>query len=530
MKRRGRADLLWLLVAVAGGVVWGLAFGRDPWSVASWAALAPLVALLGARGGAGWRFFLGWAHGLACWLVAIGWIVPTLQTFGQMPRPLATASFSLLAAYLALFHGAFVALGAPAWRRGGALALVALPGLWVALEWLRGVLFGGFPWNLAANAWVEVPGALPVSAWIGAWGVGFLLVFANVGVALAAVRRRPMWAAVGLLVPLLVLAVGARWAGGRPLSPFEVAGGAPVRILQPNIPNAVDVDWATIDANYRKVLAMTETACVPGALVLWPESAAWPFSLAADPAFRQDVTALARRGGCTLLFNSLHPAPGGSFYNSGFVMAPDGTTARYDKRKLVPFGEYVPFGGVFAFVDKLARNAGDFTAAEELRLLPWRDERLGLAICYEIVFPGEVAEAVREGATLLVTITNDAWYGDTAAPWQHYAAARFRAAESRRTVLRAAITGVSAVVEPDGGERARIDPFRKGVIETAALGRSDLSPFTRAPWVVPALSALLAVVGLLAARRGERRGARGGDGPGATSASSAPGGRRPRRR
>lgn len=505
MSRRGRKALLWLVVAVAGGVVWGLAFGRVPWSVASWAALAPLVVLLGAPGGGGWRFFLGWAHGFACWLVAIGWIVPTLETFGQMPAPLAAASFALLAAYLGLFHGAFAALGAPVWRRGGAVALVALPGLWVALEWLRGVLFGGFPWNLAANAWVGVPGALPVSAWIGAWGVGFLLVFANVGVTLAAVRRRPGWAAVGVLMPLLVLAVGARWAGGRPASAAEVVAGAPVRILQPNIPNAVDADWGTIGLNYRKVLAMTEAACVPGALVIWPESAAWPFSLATDPAFRADVTGLARRGGCTLLFNSLHPAPGGSFYNSGFVMAPDGASARYDKRKLVPFGEYVPFGGVFAFVDKLARNAGDFRAAEELRLLPWRDERLGLAICYEIVFPGEVASAVRQGATLLVTITNDAWYGDTAAPWQHYVAARFRAAESRRTVLRAAITGVSAVVEPDGGERARIDPFREGVIETAARGRDDLSPFTRAPWVVPAGSALLALGGLGLAWRGERR-------------------------
>lgn len=510
------AGLLWALFAAAGGVVWGLAFGRHPWSVASWIALAPLVLLLGAPGGAGRRFFLGWLHGWASWLAAIPWIVPTLETFGQMPGWLATVCLGLLAAYLALFHGAFAALGAPAWRRGGGWALVVLPALWTALEWLRGVLFGGFPWNLAGYAWVEVPGALPTAAWIGAWGVGALLVFANVGVALTAARwpaRRGLaaglaatpWAAVGVLVPLLVFAVGARYAGAPPADPFALAAGAPVRILQPNIENAVEADWGTIAANYRKVLAMTERACVPGALVLWPESAAWPFSLATDAAFRQDVTALARRGGCTLLFNSLHPAPGGSFFNSAFVLGPDGRTTRYDKRKLVPFGEYVPFAGAFAWVDKLARNAGDFQPAEELRLLPWGEERLGVAICYEIVFPGEVAEAVRDGATLLVTITNDAWYGDTAAPWQHYAAARFRAAESGRTVLRAAITGVSAVVEADGGERARVDPFREGVIETAAIGRVGLTPFVRAPWAVPGLAGVLAAVGVAAAWRGERR-------------------------
>lgn len=504
--RTGGAALLWAAVALAGGVVWGLAFGREPWSLASWVALAPLALLLGAPGGVGRRFFLGWLHGLAAWLAAIPWIAPTLVVFGQMPRPLAVISLGLLAAYLALFHGAFAALGSPLWRRGGWAALVALPGLWVALEWLRGALFGGFPWNLAAYAWVEVPGALPVAAWIGAWGVGFLLVFANVGVALAVARRRPEWAAVGVMAPLVVLAVGARWGAEPAYRPFDVMAGGPVRILQPNIENVVEPDWEVIRANYRKVLAMSEAACQPGALVIWPESAAWPFSLAADPVFREDVTALARRGGCTLLFNSLHPAPEGSFYNSAFVVTPEGeAAARYDKRKLVPFGEYVPFAGVFAFVDKLARNAGDFLPAAELRLLPWGGERLGVAICYEIVFPGQVAEAVREGASLLVTITNDAWYGDTAAPWQHYAAARFRAAESRRTVLRAAITGVSAVVEPDGGERARIDPFREGVIETAARGRDDLTPFTRAPWVVPGVSALLAVGGLAGVRMRERQ-------------------------
>ncbi|HUO86683.1 MAG TPA: apolipoprotein N-acyltransferase [Thermoanaerobaculia bacterium] len=511
MKPGAPASLLWIAVAVAGGAVWGLAFGREPWSIASWVALAPLVVLLGAAGGTGRRFLLGWVHGGISWLVAIPWIVPTLETFGQMPATVATLSLGVLAAYLGLFHGAFAALGAPLWRCGGFVALATLPGLWVALEWLRGWLFGGFPWNLAAHVWLDVPGAVVVAAWIGAWGVSFLIVLANTGMALAVVRRRPAWAVLGVLLPLLVLTLGARWAGLPVSRGAAIPRGAPVSILQPNIPNAVEADWQTIDDNYRRVLAMSEEACVPGALVVWPESAAWPFSLATDAAFREDVTALARRGGCTLLFNSLHPAPGGSFFNSAFVVAPDGVAVRYDKRKLVPFGEYVPFAGVFSFVDKLARNAGDFQAAEELRLLPWAGERLGVAICYEIVFPGQVADAVREGATLLVTITNDAWYGDTAAPWQHYAAARYRAAESRRTVLRAAITGVSAVVAEDGAELARIAPFRQGVIETTALGRRDLTPFTRAPWVVPVLSALLAAGGLLGARVRERRPAAGED-------------------
>ena len=507
---RRRHTLLALALALAGGGVWGLAFGQDPWQVASWAALAPLVLLLGAPGRPRWRFLLGWLHGLAAWLAAIPWIIPTLRTYGEMPLSLAAVCLLLVAAYLALFHAAFAALGARLWGRpgaaGGALALAGLPALWVALEWLRGVLFGGFPWNLAGYAWLEVPGALPAAAWIGAWGVSFLVVLASTGLALALARRAPAWAALGVLVPLLVLALGARWGAGEPRRPGEMppARGRPVRILQPNIPNAVAVDWDQVAANYGRVLAMSREACTPGALVVWPESAAWPYSFADDAFFRHDLETLTAGGGCTVLFNSIHPHDG-RFFNSAFVLGPDGASARYDKRHLVPFGEYVPFGGLFAWVDKLARNAGDFQAAEELTLLPWGDERLGLAICYEIVFPAEVAEAVREGATILTTITNDAWYGDTAAPWQHHAAARFRAAETRRPLLRAAITGVSAVVAPDGAERARLDPFTRGVIEATVAGRGGLSPFARAPWAVPLASTVAAAAALALAGRLRRR-------------------------
>ena len=558
--RRGAA---WALFALAGGAVWGLAFGREPWVVASWLALAPLFPLLGAPGGRRWTFVLGFLHGLAAWIVAIPWIVPTLRSYGELPVWLAWISLFILAGYLALYHGAFAVLGRPLWRwavgevaivvarsgpggapsgerrhsrdgRGAvpprrerartgaglrrllhvarsrrprtapppalraAVALVGLPSLWGFLEWIRTWLFGGFPWNPAGHAWLEVPGALPTAAYIGVYGVGAMLVLANAGVALAVVRRRWVWGAAAVLSVLAVLGAGVRWGDGGAADPHRSAfgtAGEPVRMLQPNIPNAVRPDWETIEANYRHVLELSEAACEPGALLVWPESAAWPYTFADDPGFRRDVLGLAARGGCTVLFNSIQPA-GERYYNSAYVVRPDGASARYDKRHLVPFGEYVPLAGVFAWLDKLARNAGDFLAAEDVALLPWRDERLGMSICYEIVFPAEVAEAVRAGATILVTITNDAWYGDTAAPWQHYAAARFRAAESRRPLLRAAITGVSALVAPDGAELARLDPFVEGLIRGRVEGERQLSPYTRRPWVVPVVAALLAAAAL----------------------------------
>jgi apolipoprotein N-acyltransferase len=155
------------------------------------------------------------------------------------------------------------------------------------------------------------------------------------------------------------------------------------------------------------------------------------------------------QSGCSVLLNTVLESEEGDT-NSALLISSTGKPRRYDKRHLVPFGEFVPMAGWLPFLDKLARNAGDFAAGEGPALLRWGEQEIGAAICFEIVYPAPLAEQVRHGATVIVTITNDAWYGDSSAPWQHFRAARFRAAENRRTVLRAAITGVSAIIGPDG--------------------------------------------------------------------------------
>jgi apolipoprotein N-acyltransferase len=287
-----------------------------------------------------------------------------------------------------------------------------------------------------------MPGALRLSAWIGAYGVSFALVFVNVGIALWIVRREWRIGVVSILGCLLLLAAAGRF-GTEVVEPHQ-GPALPVRLLQPNITNLVAWDEELVRQNYAKVLESSQRACdLSGALVVWPESAAWPFSYDRDAGLRADLEALVAAG-CPILFNSTTEKEG-FFYNSVLLLGPEGLAGRYHKRHLVPFGEYVPLGRWVPFLDKLARNAGNFRAGRELVLLPWREELLGAAVCFEVVFPFEVADAVEQGATVLVTVTNDAWYGDTAAPWQHYRAARFRAAESRRFLMRAAITGVSGL-------------------------------------------------------------------------------------
>jgi len=480
--------LLRYLLAAAGGVLWGLCFGKDPFSLAAWIALAPLMLLLSSpRPGR-----LGWVHGYAAWMTGLYWIVPTLQTYGGMVLPLAIALTSLLAAYLALFHALFAWLGSRVWRRGGMDRLLVLPALWVALEWLRTYLAGGFPWNLAGYSWIAVPGALPLSGWIGAYGISFLAVLASTAVAASIQRRRWEPAAIGLLVPLLLLPLAGRWSLRRDaLAWREMPGfGHPVRLLQPNIPNLTAYDEAAVMRNYRRLISQSLESCQPGSLLIWPESAEWPFLYRHAPLLDADLATLTDRG-CTVLFSSNSPV-GDAFYNSAFLVSSAGEVARYDKHHLVPFGEYVPFRGVFGWMDKLARNAGEYRPADRTVLLPWAGEKIGMSICYEVVFPSEVAALVQRGATVLVTITNDAWYGDTSAPWQHFRAARFRAAENRRPLLRAAITGVSAYVAPDGSVRELIGVNQEGVIRARVLGEKDLTPFSRCPWLAPALSTVLA--------------------------------------
>ncbi|MGE0638881.1 MAG: apolipoprotein N-acyltransferase [Thermoanaerobaculia bacterium] len=492
---RASRPLATLALVALSGLVWGAAFAARPFLPLSFVALVPLLLTLGR-----FRhpFLLGWWHGVLFWGSSMVWILGTLTTYGQLSGWLAGLSLLLMSLFLGSYTALFAGLGAMLWRSGGWRAVLGLPALWLVLEVARGHLFTGFPWNLAAYAWTRLPGALPLAAWIGAWGVSFLVLFVNVAVARGVAAKRWEGAAAALLTALLLLAAGGRWGAGEPAT----NPGHTAVIVQPDTPNQVGFDPRVFEKDYARLIAMSTAACEEGALLLWPESAAWPLSYERDPRLAADIARLTARG-CSVLFNSSRLA-GGRSYNAMMLADEDGSMASYDKRHLVPFGEYVPLSGIFTFIPSIARNAGDFSPATDLHLLPWQGEELGPAVCYEVVFPGEVAEGVRAGATFLVSVTNDAWYGDTAAPWQHLAAARFRAAENRRYLLRAAITGVSAAIAPDGSLAGSLGVGERGTIRVQVEGSREFSPFSRAPFAVPLLAALLLAAAGLAAQRARR--------------------------
>jgi apolipoprotein N-acyltransferase len=475
----------WPFVTLGSGALWALCFARRELVVAPWLALVPLCLLLGSSRPA----VSGLLHGLAFWAVSISWIRPTVETYGGFPTWLSLPAFLLLALYLASYTAVFAWLASKLWRQQSVVVLFALPALWVALETIRARMLSGFPWNLAGYAWVGVPGALPASSWVGIYGVSFLVVLVNVALALAIVRRdlRLFLAPTLSVVAFLALAAWACDASlAGPESVFTSAEPGTVRLLQPN--TEISTVWNEVRsrADYRQLIKMSDEACnTEATMLVWPESATWPFSYSRDPSMQHDVADLAGRG-CPVLLNAT-TREGEEVFNSALLVGDEQASERYDKRHLVPFGEYVPWWSRLPYVDSIARVAGDFSSGTQDRLLDWGMERIGMAICFEVIFPEEVARKVRSGATLLVTITNDGWYGDSSAPWQHFRAARFRAAENRRILLRAALTGVSGVVREDGLVVEQLGVGQRGSLGDSVRGRSDRSVYNRLPWLVPIL-------------------------------------------
>ena len=243
-----------------------------------------------------------------------------------------------------------------------------------------------------------------------------------------------------------------------------------------------------------------------------------------DEAYRDEVDDFTTSHHVWLLLGSIGFGPGGEYFNSVYSASPKGLLPfRYDKVHLVPFGEYVPIVGRIAFLRPLVHEVGSFTPGTSTEPLPGPVGPVGVAVCYEVSFPSLVASEVKNGATILATITNDGWYGDSAAPRQHLALAVLRAAEARRYMIRAANTGISAIIDPSGAELTRLGVDRKGFI-TASVGAGGgvtpavaLEPWLRAAPVALSLGAILCAEW----RRRTRRSAAAGAGPPITRGNNA---------
>jgi apolipoprotein N-acyltransferase len=466
-----RLDYFW---AALSGALLVLSFPIiNIWPLA-WFFLVPL--LLSIRGKKGKdAFLLGVFSGVIAYLGLIYWVVVAVHRYGNIPLPLAIPILLLLVIYLSLYWGAFAFLASYVREKSEWIALLAFPALWVGLEYLRSFLLSGFPWALVGySQYLNTP-IVQIADITGVYGVSFLLILCNTLFFLWIVRwrGRKRVSLQGTIFAMVLVAVACGYGFWKLHTPLTSNKGLTVGVAQGNIEQ--DVKWdkgfqkETLGI-YRKLSVELRKASPQ--LVIWPETAV-PAYFPSGTGLDSKVLAIPYQLRTYLLFGSLSSRKQGEevkIHNSAYFISPrPRILSRYDKMHLVPFGEYIPLSSYFPFFNSLV-GIGNITPGEEVVIFQLPRAKFGTLICFEVIFPELCRKFVRNGADFMVTITNDAWFGRTSAPYQHLAQATFRSIENRIWLVRAANTGISAFVDPWGRITTASGLFTREVL----TGKIDL--------------------------------------------------------
>lgn len=460
----------WLLALLLGSIA-TLGFAPFSFWPAPVLALSALFFLCADRG---WprAALLGWLFGFAHFGSGVYWVFISTHVYGGAPLLLGLALAVVLFAYMAIYPALVCALAAryAFWR--SALGWVALPALWLLSELLRGWVYSGFPWLSLGHIALDTP-AERFAPLIGSHGLSAIYalsayaIFRTVG---ARGATRPI--AVGLaLLPLagLLLPAVTRWTA-------DAGPSMPVAIVQGNVPQDQKWDLGRGEEILGRYRAMT-LAATDASLIVWPEVVP-NAPLDRLGQYFGDLHSSVGAGGATLLAGVLIRGEGETIYNS--IIALGATRGRYDKRHLVPFGEYFPIPDwLRPIMDVLGTPYSDFSSGGSQREpIVVRGQRLGISICFEDVFGSEFARESRD-ANVLVNATNDAWFAGSSAPHQHLAMARLRALENGRWLVRATNTGISALIGPEGRVYARSTQDATELLRGQVVPRAGLTPYAR---------------------------------------------------
>ncbi|MFN2646777.1 MAG: apolipoprotein N-acyltransferase [Burkholderiales bacterium] len=442
-------------------------------------------------------FWLGFAFGLGLFGVGVSWVYVSLHTFGGMPPVLAAIATLLFCAFLALFPAGAGWLQARIPAGAAARACLIVPAAWTLFEWLRSWIFTGFPWlslGYAAVGW-------PLQGYAPIGGV-FALSFITVSLA-------GLLSLIALPAPRRALSLGAIVAiaaGGEALRHVEWSTPRTtqlsVALLQGNIEQSLKFDPARYERTLESYARLAEDS--RARLVIFPETALPRFLDQVDRAYLRRLDAVAERNGGDLILGVPTRRSADEFFNSVITLGVSPIQA-YHKLHLVPFGEFVPPG--FAWTLRLVNiPMADFSrGSPDQRLLSVAGEQVAVNVCYEDAFGNEIAARLPE-ATLLVNVSNVAWFGDSLAPAQHLQIAQLRAIETARMHLAATNTGITAAIDRDGRVLARLPQFTEARLEASARGYSGATPYVRVrdwPAVLASLG-LLAIATLIARRRVSR--------------------------
>jgi apolipoprotein N-acyltransferase len=405
-------------------------------------ALAPLLIALALEPRPLWRFLLGEFTGIVYWIAICYWIQFVLEVHGAMGYWGSRGTFALFCVLKALHLALFSLLAAV--LLGTRYAVPAIAALWTGIERTHGTF--GFAWLTLGNAGIDMPLPLRAAPLVGVYGVSFLFALMSAVVAVLILRRgrkHLYWLAI---VPALLLLPD--------LPPRETPAETAL-VVQPNIDPEKEWTYESLEAEREHLI---NESLGTEQIVIWPESPA-PFYFYRDPRFRQGAIQLAQMDHAYFLFGTVAETKEGAPLNSAVLLAPDGRLVdRYDKMNLVPFGEYVP--PLFGWVNRISGEISDFVPGNRTVVFPMSQHQLGVFICYESVFPDEVRRFVKGGANLLVNISNDGYFGHSAAYRQHLEIARMRAVENSRWLIRSTNDGITAAIDPAGRIDERLPPYQ----------------------------------------------------------------------
>jgi apolipoprotein N-acyltransferase len=456
-----------LALSAASGVALALAFPKFDLELLAWVAFIPLLYAIDEQPLKS-VFAYGWISGLACYVVSLYWITITLHTFAKLPLVVAVLPMLLLSAILAIYTGAALWASAFCATRTRIPMVIALPIIWTGIEWLRSFFPIGFPWSYVGYAEYRNLELIQFAEITGVYGVSTLVVFFNAVLYAVLFRRhsrRVQRVALGALTAVLIAAVAFGALRMHQFADAPIAGKLRVAMVQGDIPQSVKWSPDFLETSFAVYVAQSEAAARRGAdLIIWPEAAAaflfqpddhYPAQLANDANYRSRLLDLARTTGKPILFGA--PAVGvedgtPGFYNRAYLVSGRGQVeSYYDKMQLVPFGEYIPLRALLGnFVHRVVSGFGDMFPGRVQTIFSVAGAHLGVLICYESVFPDLTRRAVKRGAEILINITNDAWYGESSAPYQLLAMAAMRSVETKVPMVRVANTGISAVILPTG--------------------------------------------------------------------------------
>lgn len=471
--------------ALAAGLAAALAmpsWSVWPLGIIGLAAFAVLAATADNRRAA---FGRGWMFGLGFFGLGLYWIGFSFGNRDPALALLAPFAIAALAGGLGLFTG-LVGIGVRGIRARPWLFPLGFAGVWTLGEIARGVLFTGFPWNLAAHA--VAPGSVlsQAAAYVGVYGLSFLCAAFCAACALPAMRGRAGALPGGAFAAAVAIAAFALGLS-RPDAP-PADGEAPViRVVQPNIAQLDKWKRELRGAHFANLLDLSSApAAGPVALIVWPETST-PFDLSTDPDSRALIAERALDPGAAALIGAPRRDADGRIRNSVVAFGPDAAQRIYDKHHLVPFGEYVPFGEWLPF-GGLA--GGGFAEGPGPALVEAAGLRVAILICYEVIFPRYAGAAGRPD--LMINVTNDAWFDDSPGPRQHAVAAAYRAIEQGVPLVRSANTGVSLVTDARGATLKALDFGRRGVVDVRRPAAFPQPPLiAAAPLAIPFGLALL---------------------------------------